>query len=208
MRYASIDSGKSEVLIDYELLKMEFLKQFFNDFENPDSSHFYEALLNLENYYRTQKGFEAIIYRKALYFYDLGILYNNVNPNRKNYRWYLAKSRQLLLPLSESTNDFIRNNSLYYLENIDSEVISAENNFNSDFFPQKKLLFPINYKNVDSLYISIYRISPDDYFKISCSTDTTYFKYIQSKGVEYVGQQSFEVINPHDYQSHTNRSFY
>lgn len=184
--------GDKRILLEYEICKLFHYP--FDGGKSPDESPIWQGLVDLEKKYGQQT---AIDYEKGqlLYYY----LINTPPSSEELQRKYSLLCKSCFdKVLASATDTFYRKNARLRLEEITRpELFLLE--MPENLPPAPKVLLPINYRNIDTLYVSAYRIPQDDpYFY--ASTRSKIDQYFQ-KGTlrEPVIRQRFVLPNPVPY---------
>lgn len=146
----------------YEIDKAEWLSSFIG---NPTESK-KERLASLEkiqSYYSDADSL-PILYNKALLLFDLAN--HSLNNNDKTgIQDTLAECYRLFQTVAQHGGFWLSNNASYYLADLDKVVLSVSPT--NDFYPQAKIFFPICYKKIDTLYLTIKRVDIEAYVQNS-----------------------------------------
>ncbi len=185
--------GDRRVLLEYEIP--------FDGEETPEESPIWEGLLNLENEYGPQT---AIDYQKGqfLYYY----LKNTPPSSDEVRREYGLQSKTCFdNVLASAVDTFYKENALRFLETITKQEISLMQ-MPENLPPAPKILLPVRYRNIDTLYVTVYRIDKSKNVHFWTSSRTGISENLQ-KGrlLGPVMQQRFVLPNPVPYYScHTD----
>jgi hypothetical protein len=197
----------TEVVIDYELLKLNYLKNYFPDNQYEEYSTYFRILNSLDKQYKDKKGYEAILYQKALFYFEL--VKKNTDET-KSYQEYAQKSNDIFKQLAQKPDTFFGKNALYYLSIINEKGLKSRDN-ETYYTPDKNLLVPVNYKNLDTVYVSIYKIKPKYFYYKNFSyytysnfykNDSLFYDFIYKKA-ELVKIETIKLINPKDFRWHS-----
>ncbi|MCL2131686.1 MAG: MG2 domain-containing protein [Lentimicrobiaceae bacterium] len=188
-----------EILIDYELIKLSYLKNILPDKDSAENSLYFKTLELLDSLYRFQKGHEAILFQKALYYKELGNKYKYSNSDTKPYQDYLKVSHALFGELKNRKNNYVAHNAAVLFAFDTLQTIT--NRSVCIYYSNNKLLLPVNYLNIDSVYLSIYKVKPDDLH--GYSKDSTLIEFIKNeKKAQYIKTELVTLENPNDFQTH------
>lgn len=128
-----------EIRLFYELQRLQCLY----DCHQMDSTSYEEALHNLEQHYG--KDEDAILFAWALYYYQLD-----------GTKFYYRAIPFLNALLHQSSDDYYIQNAHHYKEEIERKWLYIHGS-QSDFYPNHHIPLCIAYRNVDTVYMSIYR---------------------------------------------------
>jgi len=196
----------TDVIIDYELLKLNYLGNCLDDNNLGEDSQYFKVFETLENQYKNADGYAAIQYQKALYYFELA-----KNLKMEDAKIYIQqKSRALFEELSLNSSDFYRKNALHFLGILNVKELKSRGR-ETYYTSAHNLLVPVTYRNLDSIYVSIYRIEPTEFWNRGFSPsrkqtkiDSLFFDYIMyNNNSEYVRTELVYLINPYDFKTHT-----
>lgn len=141
------DIEDPNIIIDYEIL---LAATEHGDITLPlEANPYWQALLNIEKKYGTN---DAIAYNKGVAAYHAFHKepINNPSPLGQQALSYFEQV------LNMSTCPYYRTNAAHYKENIECATLKFTSR-NKEFMPASKISIPISYKNIDTLYVSIYK---------------------------------------------------
>lgn len=141
--------SERNIAIDYELVRLEMMRPPKGWDENPDSSAFWNQLLLLEKKYGSDAAFNL---EKGIYLYSIAVYRNE----HREPSPYFEQSLGYFQKIKDSDDSLLYNNAQYYIEDIRKPYISSEASIEG-YMPSAKLLFPITYKSIDTLYVTIYK---------------------------------------------------
>ena len=193
------NKGNQRILLEYEISKLYFYP--FNGGDTPEESPIWEGLLNLENEYGPQT---AIDYQKGqfLYYY----LKNTPPSSDEVGREYGLQSKTCFdNVLASAVDTFYKENALRFLEAITKQEISLMQ-MPENLPPAPKILLPIRYRNIDTLYVTVYRIDKSKNVHFWTSSRTGISENLQKGRLQGpVMQQRFVLPNPvPHYSCHTD----
>ena len=191
-----------DIIIDYELLKLNYLKKFLEDNDLEENSQYFKTLELLENKYKDETGYASILFQKALFYFEL-----LKKTEKQNVKEYVQKSKNIFEILKTNYNS---KNALFYLGILNEKELTSRGNETYYTF-EKNLLVPVTYKNLDSIYLSVYKIDPKDYAIKSFSPygknkniDSLFFHYLKfNENSELIKTELIYLINPYDFQKHS-----
>lgn len=134
-----------DVSVDYELCKINFLDYYISD------SLFLTALDNVEAFY-TGADLTPIRYERAVIYWRLAILLPYRNTFAQNER-LLQQSDSLFQLVSQTSHPVYAFNAQYYLRKLHDKLLSLSRM--TPLYPGKKLLCPVTFSNIDSVYVTI-----------------------------------------------------
>ena len=183
-----------ELLIEYELYLLDL---DFKDYPKElDPNHYGQALSALKQKYGQSA---AIDYENAMFLYKLVEHYdqnekqNDTIPEELRKEYSLLSERFFRDVKNSAKDSFYRENAAIMLENITRPEVLPRN-MSEYLMPSAKILLPINYRNVDTLYVTAYRNVDEDGFFV---LPRNHFPNLQSP--DYVGpvmQQMFVLSQP------------
>ena len=183
-----------ELLIEYELYLLDL---DFKDYPKElDPNHYGQALSALKQKYGQSA---AIDYENAMFLYKLVEHYdqnekqNDTIPEELRKEYSLLSVRFFRDVKNTAKDSFYRENAAIMLENITRPEVLPRN-MSEYLMPSAKILLPINYRNVDTLYVTAYRNVDEDGFFV---LPRNHFPNLQSP--DYVGpvmQQMFVLPQP------------
>ncbi len=191
-----------ELLIEYELYLLDLE---YKDFpKERDPNHYGQALSALKEKYGQSA---AIDYENAMFLYKLVEHYdhnerqNDTIPEELR-KVYSSLSERFFRDVKNSAKEsFYRENAAIMLEHITRPEVLPRSNMSEYLMPAAKILLPINYRNVDTLYVTAYRnVDENGFFILSHS------RFPDLRGPDYVGpvtQQRFVLPQamPHRFRS-------
>lgn len=185
------------IIIDYAIAKNYILH--YPDKKNLDSNSFWIGLQQIEDQYGSD---EAIDYARAYFLYDYA---TSPNINAPGFR---EKSHELFQKIAkESSNDYFLNNANFYLKEIEKIKLNCPSDA-IDYAPSPKIILPIEYTNIDTLYLTIFKAK--DLYHLFFKTVRTggNVKYtipaeIWKKLKKQEAQQQFVLPNPIPYESYS-----
>lgn len=128
-----------KIRLSYELQRL----RYFYDSKQLDTTAYEMALHKLEQRYGSTN--EAILYAWALYYYELnGTLF---------YHKAISYFNALI---QHSSDEYYVHNAQHYKEEIERKWLYVHGS-QSDFYPNHHIPLCVAYRNVDSVYVSIYR---------------------------------------------------
>lgn len=89
-------------------------------------------------------------YFKAVRYYEMAIRSNKDND-------WMIQAHTLFTQLLESPKSLERHNAAAYLQAIEQPYVKAFNGIQGNLYPAAKLLVPIEYRNIDTLYVTCFR---------------------------------------------------
>lgn len=89
-------------------------------------------------------------YFKAVRYYEMAVKSNKDND-------WMIQAHTLFTQLLESPKSLERHNAAAYLKAIEQSYVKAFNGIQGDLYPAAKLLVPIEYRNIDTLYVTCFR---------------------------------------------------
>lgn len=190
-----------DIVIDYELLRLEIISEK-NFTDAPDSSEYWHKLIQLEQKYGSHVDFE---YSKGVYFYSLGNYYNEKSESTP----YFEQSLNYFQKIDSLTDTSLYSNALSYIDAILHPEIRSFSSLD-EYMPATKILFPITYKSIDTLYVTVYK--PDRYLKIGYrkrATDIYPYEHFTGTDFDQLGQFIYQkkIILPskfnYKYNTHT-----
>ena len=186
----------TEVLIDYELMKLNMLKNSLS------TDEYFNRLQSLDSLYADQKGHDAVLYQKALFYREMGAKYKYSEPQTQEFQPYVKLCYALSEELQKSKSDFIAQNAAALLSQMDAKRINYRGNY--IYYSDNKLLLPITYQNIDSMYLTVYKIKPNK-FGGGMSKDSTFMKFIQNEKIaKRIKTELIRFANPKDFQIHAS----
>ncbi len=183
-----------ELLIEYELYLLDLE---YKDFpKERDPNHYGQALNALKEKYGQSA---AIDYENAMFLYKLVEHYdhderqNDTVPEELRKEYSLWSERFFRDVKNSAKESFYRENAAIMLEHITRPEVLPR--IMSEYLmPAAKILLPINYRNVDTLYVTAYRnVDEDGFFILSNSP------FPDLQGPDYAGpvmQQKFVLPQP------------
>ena len=190
-----------ELLIEYELYLLDLE---YKDFpKERDPNHYGQALSALRQKYGQSA---AIDYENAMFLYNLVEHYdrnerqNDTIPEELRKEYSLWSERFFREVKNSAKDSFYRENAAIMLEHITRPEVLPRT-MSEYLMPTAKILLPINYRNVDTLYVTAYRnVDEDGFFILSHS------RFPDLRGPDYVGpvtQQRFVLPQamPHRFRS-------
>jgi len=191
-----------ELLIEYELYLLDLE---YKDFpKERDPNHYGQALSALRQKYGQSA---AIDYENAMFLYNLVEHYdhkerqNDTIPEELRKEYSLWSERFFREVKNSAKESFYRENAAIMLEHITRPEVLPRSNMSEYLMPAAKILLPINYRNVDTLYVTAYRnVDENGFFILSHS------RFPDLRGPDYVGpvtQQRFVLPQamPHRFRS-------
>ena len=153
-----------ELLIEYELYLLDI---DYKDFPKElDLNHYWQVLTALEQKYGQSA---AIDYEKGMYLYKLVDYYehnlkqNDILPEALKKEYDMLSERYFRDVQKSAKDSFYRENAAIMLENITRPEVLPR--LMSEYLmPAAMILLPINYRNVDTLYVTAYRNVDEDGF--------------------------------------------
>jgi hypothetical protein len=113
----------------------------------------------LAHQYKNTEGYNAIQYQKALFYLEL-----TKQSKPEDAKVYIQRSRAFFDELLLDPSDFYGKNALHYLGILN--VKELKNRGSETYYTSaQNLLVPITYTNLDSIYLSIYKIEPNEFWK-------------------------------------------
>lgn len=190
-----------ELLIEYELYLLDLE---YKDFpKERDPNHYGQALTALKQKYGQST---AIDYENAMFLYKLVEHYDHNEKQNDTIPEELRKSYSLLSERffrdvkNTAKDSFYRENAAIMLDIITQPEVRPRT-MSEYLMPAAKILLPIHYRNVDTLYVTAYRnVDEDGFFILSHS------RFPDLQGPDYVGpvrQQRFVLPQamPHRFRS-------
>jgi hypothetical protein len=184
--------GNQRILLEYEICKLLFYP--FSGELKPSESPIWQGLLDLENQYGPQTAIDYEI-GAFLYYY----LTNSPPASEEVQHEYSIQCKVCFdKVLASATDTFYRNNARRILEKITRSELSLLT-MPENLPPTPKILLPVRYRNIDTLYVTVYRIPKDVFFYAPSRSKID--EYMQKgKLQEPVMQQRFVLPNPVPYQ--------
>ncbi len=183
------------ILLEYEICKLFFLP--FSAKESPEESQIWQWLQSLEKEYGSQT---SIDYEKGkfLYYY----LELSKPSSEKVLREYSIQCKAYFDKVLETAVDtFYKENARLMLEKITRQEFSLLK-MKQNLAPAPKILLPIQYRNIDTLYVSVYRIPASEVLYFWASKRSDIDKHLQKGELQGpVLQQRFVLPNPVPYNT-------
>lgn len=187
------------ILLEYEISKLFFFP--FSAKESPEESQIWQWLQSLEKEYGSQT---AIDYEKGKFLYYF-LEFNKPSSENVSREYSLQCKAYFDRVLETAIDTFYKENARLMLEKITQQEFSLLKML-QNLAPTPKILLPIQYRNIDTLYISVYRIPASEALYFWASKRSDIDKYLQNGELQGpVLQQSFALPNPVPYNScHTD----
>jgi len=182
-------AGHHKILIEYELCRL--LMEDNDAYRGPEKSQYWKRLLNLERKYGTEA---AIEYEKGMCLYEfVQSNMSNATDSVRN-RWITACKECFETVLANATDSFYRHNAsqmLTWIRRPELKLFEISENLS----PAPKILVPVTYRNLETLYVSVFRYSQRPIYHYLDKHDLPHlYELIQDK--ELVRQQRFTLPNP------------
>lgn len=182
-------AGHHKILIEYELCRL--LMEDNDAYRGPEKSQYWKRLLNLERKYGPEA---AIEYEKGMCLYEfVQSNMTNVTDSLRN-SWITACKECFESVLTNATDSFYRHNAsqmLTWIRRPELKLFEISENLS----PAPKILVPVTYRNVETLYVSVFRYSQRPIYHYLDKHDLPHlYELIQDK--ELVRQQRFTLPNP------------
>ncbi len=172
-----------DILIEYELCKL--MSSYSDVYRGPEKSKAWAELLVLEEKYGPAS---AIQYQKGICLYKFVQERYSAEDSVRN-RWILDCKRCFEQVLAAATDSFYLVNAESMLQWIRRKELRIAD-IPAKLPPTPKILLPIAYRNMDTLYVSVYSKGPYDISFYLKGLD----KIVQNR--ELVRRQQFRLPNP------------
>lgn len=191
-----------DVCVDYEITKLNQMNVVLQNSQEANRKML-TALDKLQAHYAAADSI-PILYCKAVNLYTIAVQ-ELKNPEAQNVQDTFARSHQLLQIVSQKGEPWISNNASYYIEQLDKIELSIQPM--EDFYPQAKLLCPIAYKRIDTLYLTIKRVDIPTYKKFDMNLSYNYVSLTNKEwaflhSLETFRVDTFVLRNGSDYYMH------
>ena len=190
-----------ELLIEYELYLLDLE---YKDFpKERDPNHYWQALTALKQKYGQSAAIDyanGMFLYKLVEHYDYNEKQNDTIPEELRKSYSLLSERFFRDVKNSAKDSFYRENAAIMLDIITQPEVRPRT-MSEYLMPAAKILLPINYRNVDTLYVTAYRnVDEDGFFILSRS------HLPDLQGPDYVGpvmQQMFLLPQalPHRFRS-------
>ena len=187
------NKGNQRILLEYEISKLYFYP--FGAEDTPEESPIWQGLMRLEKEYGPQT---AIDYQKGVFLHDY---LKNTPPSFETVQreYSLLGKTCFDKVLVSSVDTFYKENARLILEDITNQEISLMQ-MPKNLPPAPKILLPVSYRNLDTLYVSVYRIDKSKDISFWASTRTHINEYIEKSRLQGpMMQQRFVLPNPVPY---------
>jgi|GEM_PF-6137464 len=175
-----------DVSVDYELCKINFLKKYFI----PDSL-LLTALDNIEAFYGGA-DLTPLRYERALVYWRLAIQLPQRNTVSQNER-LLQQCDSLFQLVSHTSHPVYAVNAQYYLRELHNKLLSLSRM--TPLYPGKKLLCPVLYSNIDSVYVTILQPKhPRRTIPLARRKLLNYYKYLDSVQMDMLLSDRFRKV--------------
>lgn len=183
--------SKTEIIVDYELMYLESLAY-------DDKTLYMRAIDSLSAKYQYQPGWDAIIYNKALKLYQYGMTYDFTDTATICFKNDLKTSLEIFQTLKTQTKRaYLKNNADYFIQQIKTRKFQIET-IKRMLPSNTPMLLPMCYKNMDSIYIHIYKsVNINPYWGANAL-----YKHLYSKNCPLVKSYAYKLKNFKDYQQH------
>jgi len=178
-----------KILIEYELCRL--LADNNDAYKGPEKSQYWPRLLNLEREYGPEP---AIEYEKGMCLYEfVRSDVTNATDSARN-SWITACKECFETVLANATDSFYHRNAAEMLAWIRRPELML-NRIPDNLSPAPKILVPVTYRNVGTLYVSVFRYSQRPIYHYLDKHDLPHlYELIQDK--ELVRRQRFTLPNP------------
>lgn len=222
---ANIDQWSAEILrnaiaqhqqasqADAEILKQYPLKDFLFLFSEKLPAYKYESATLYDFIFGSQEDTNSI-YSKAVCYYSMALKSDKAND-------WLLEAHRLFTQLLDSPKALERHNAKAYLEAIEQQQLQVENDLRSDFLNTHKLLLSIQYRNLDTLYVTCFKKTRNQFRRPRNSHSARAAKYkathpefcfdtmnwLTSKYLDSLRTERFVLPSTNDYYEQTTDLF-
>jgi len=183
--------GDTQLMLEYEIMRLNINSASSTSLSNP----LWNGLAELERQYGSNYALE---YEKGICLYAYA--FDNDTLPQEERRRYLIQCAQAFHNVVETAPDtFYQTNADLILEKLTQKEFSVQSYMPTYLQPSAKHLIPIKYRNVDTLYVSVYRIRDYEDFILNTPSPS---KALLNK--EMVQQQRYVLPQPVPYIQHTS----
>ena len=183
--------GDTQLMLEYEIMRLNINSASSTSLSNP----LWNGLAELERHYGSNHALE---YEKGICLYAYA--FDNDTLPQEERRRYLIQCAQAFHNVVETAPDtFYQTNADLILEKLTQKEFSVQSYMPTYLQPSAKHLIPIKYRNVDTLYVSVYRIRDYEDFILNTPSPS---KALLNK--EMMQQQRYVLPQPVPYIQHTS----
>lgn len=196
-----------------EMLKKYPLQDFLFLFPDSMPQYLYESSSLYDMIFGPQADTNSI-YDKAVRYYEMALHSNEDND-------WMLQAHTLFTQLLNSPKSLERHNAAAYLQAIESQYIQSFKKIRSDLHPSAKLLVPIEYCNIDTLYVTCFKKKQNTLKIPSDRNPGKYLQFInehpifsfssmawlQSKNLDSLRTERFILPSKHNYLAQSTDLF-
>ncbi len=202
LKFRLDDNKHLDALIFADLQRINFVETY-SVLENSDK-YYLKFLQNLEKKYPSVKYTANVTYKIAEYYYQKASEYDPKLETTFKYKNYYNTALEILNKIISQYPDY-----KYVTDkarNLKKSINDKELSFSYDeiLIPNEKFSTLIKYKNIDKIFVEVYRTTQDEYNKIYDKSDYTneLIKNCRQK-MQLVKDYSFNLIDDGDKQKHS-----